>query len=96
MEVLVINPNELDEKLQNNKRNSFVRFHSPYCGHCRAMEDDWREFAERAPNDMDVIDVDVSNGIDGSNHDISKMLIKAGGGVPRMYLIKDNKIAEYN
>ena len=94
MKLLVVPANELDEKLVNSER-SFVRFHSPQCGHCRDMHKSWENVATSAPKNLDVIDVDVSSGVSRINHKCAKMMLDAGGGVPRLYLIDKGNVKEY-
>jgi len=43
-------------------RPSFMRFHSPYCGHCKAMQNDFnalRNHSNLLNKNVNVIDVDV-------------------------------------
>jgi thiol-disulfide isomerase/thioredoxin len=94
MKLLVVPANELDEKLMNSDR-AFVRFHSPQCGHCRDMHKSWENVADSAPEGLDVIDVDVSSGVSSINHECAKKMIDSGGGVPRLYLIENGNIEEY-
>ena len=94
MKLLVVPANELDEKLMNSDR-SFVRFHSPQCGHCRDMHKSWENVADSAPEGLDVIDVDVSSGVSSIKHECAKKMIDSGGGVPRLYLIENGNVQEY-
>ena len=97
MKVLIIEPNqssEFDNALKQS--NSFVRFHSPQCGHCIAM----KEEMEKLKKHSDLKDIEDLNIIDAhtgvtrhSNHPVCNM---HDGAVPAMYIvIKGEKPEEY-
>lgn len=77
---------------------SFVRFHSPHCGHCLAMNDEMKKLNNhRKIKKHNVGVIDAHSNITGSiKHRIGKM--QHNQGVPAMYLIiKDSskKPVEY-
>ena len=98
MKVLIIEPDQssdFDNALSES--NSFVRFHSPTCGHCVAM----KEEMEKLKKHSDLKDIDDLNIIDAhtgvtrhSNHPVCNM---HDGAVPAMYMvIKGEEPEEYD
>ena len=96
MSIEVVAPEELDKRLANAVGHVFLRFKSHQCVHCNNMTDSWNEVAIKVPEDVIVIDVDVTNGLGGSTHECTKRFKDAGGAIPRMYLINKDKINEYD
>lgn len=84
---------ELDKLATLNKL--LLRYHSPSCGHCTAMEPEWEKVKEdkRLHNaNIKVVDADVSitnNVKHPSARDVSRK------GVPTIYLIEGNKMIEH-
>lgn len=66
---------------------SFVRFHSPHCGHCLAMKDEMKKLKNHHKiQKHDVGVIDAHSNITGEiKHKIGK--IQHNQGVPAMYLI---------
>jgi hypothetical protein len=97
MRVIIIEPNQ-SEKLDNvlSENDSFVRFHSPNCGHCVAMKDEMEKL--KGHSDLKYIDelnlIDAHTGVtQHSNHPVCKM---HNGAVPAMYMIiKGQEPQEY-
>lgn len=84
---------ELDNLATSNKL--LLRYHSPLCGHCTAMEPEWEKVKKdkRLHNaNIKVVDADVSitnNAKHPSARDVSKK------GVPTIYLVEGNKMIEH-
>ena len=97
MKVLIIEPNqysEFDNALDQS--NSFVRFHSPQCGHCVAMKEEMEKLKNHSDlKDFDLNIIDAHTGVTRhSNHPVCNM---HDGAVPAMYMvIKGEKPEEYD
>jgi len=84
---------ELDKLATLNKL--LLRYHSPSCGHCTAMEPEWEKVKKdkRLHNaKIKVVDADVSitnNAKHPSARDVSRK------GVPTIYLVEGNKMIEH-
>lgn len=84
---------ELDKLAILNKL--LLRYHSPSCGHCTAMEPEWEKVKKdkRLHNaNIKVVDADVSitnNVKHPSARDVSRK------GVPTIYLVEGDKIIEH-
>ena len=84
---------ELDKLAALNKL--LLRYHSPSCGHCTAMEPEWEKVKKdkRLHNaKIKVVDADVSitnNTKHPSAQDVSRK------GVPTIYLIEGNNMIEH-
>ena len=67
MKFVVIEPSNAEEVTSEvleavYSRPSFMRFHSPYCGHCKAMQNDFvalKTHSNLVNKDVNVIDIDV-------------------------------------
>ena len=97
MKVLIIEPNqssEFDNALDQS--NSFVRFHSPQCGHCVAMKEEMEKLKKHSDlKDLDLNIIDAHTGVTRhSNHPVCSM---HDGAVPAMYMvIKGEQPEEYD
>ena len=87
MKVLIIEPNQSSDFDKALSKPSFVRFHSPQCGHCIAM----KEEMDKLKTHRDLKDIEELNIIDAhtgvtqhSNHPVCNM---HDGAVPAMYMI---------
>lgn len=84
---------QLDKLATLNKL--LLRYHSPSCGHCTAMEPEWEKVKKdkRLHNaKIKVVDADVSianNAKHPSAQDVSRK------GVPTIYLIEGNSMIEH-
>lgn len=93
---IVISANNIKE-FDNivNTRHALIRYHSPNCGHCVAMESEWKaldhEKSLKAKN-IAIVDIDVSIA-DMINHPSAKTALVQG--VPSIYFIKKNQLFEY-
>ena len=96
MKVLIIEPNqssEFDNAL--DKSPSFVRFHSPQCGHCVAMKEEMEKLKNHSDlKKLDLNIIDAHTGVTrDSNHPVCNM---HDGAVPAMYMvIKGEEPEEY-
>jgi glutaredoxin len=94
---IVVKADDLDEFFGKTPGPVFLRFKSSTCGHCNNMKEHWDKVADSLNNEAKVIDVEVPYGIaDLSKHESTQEFVKAGQGVPRMYMIYGNKMSEYD
>lgn len=49
----LVNKN-FDELVINNPSNSFIKFYAPWCGHCKAMAEDWEKLADQYADDESI------------------------------------------
>lgn len=97
MSLIVVAPEDLDNRLAETSGPVFLRYKSDSCHHCVNMSNSWNDVADAtAPEGMNVMDVDVSNGLGGSSHMCTNMFKNSGGAIPRMYLVNKKKITEYD
>ena len=97
MPIIVINQdetNKFDDIVKS--RDMLLRYHSPGCGHCIAMEDEWKSLDnEPSLKDRNIAVVDIDVGIAYNiNHPSAKTAIAQG--VPSIYFIKKNQMFEYS
>lgn len=79
---------ELELYLQD-ARPSVVMFHSPNCGHCRAMMDDYSKYGQVAGEKVHILRVDCSK----YSNVADKYKIQ---GFPTIYLFKNGQTSEYH
>ena len=96
MQIITITDNNIDEFARiAATRPVLVRYHSPNCGHCLAMEDEWQELGRSGlvvDNNVAIVDIDVSIA-DKLNHPSAKNALSVG--VPSIYFLKGSKMVEY-
>ena len=39
--------------------NAYIKFYAPWCSHCKAMEDDWKQLAVEVKDRKDVVIAEV-------------------------------------
>lgn len=97
MPIIVINPGDAS-KFDDlaNKREMLLRYHSPTCGHCIAMESEWKALEhEQSLKERNIAIVDIDVGIAYNiNHPSAKTALSQG--VPSIYFIKKNQMFEYS
>ena len=97
MPIIVINRGE-ESKFDDivNKQDMLLRYHSPSCGHCLAMEDEWKSLGDDLDlEEQKIAIVDIDVGIAYTiNHPSAKTAISQG--VPAIYFIKKNQVFEYS
>ena len=97
MPIIVINHGD-ESKFDDivNKQDMLLRYHSPSCGHCLAMEDEWKSLGnDLALEEQKIAIVDIDVGIAYTiNHPSAKTAISQG--VPAIYFIKKNQVFEYS
>lgn len=102
MSVIVVDAAKLDDYLGDVREHStpgpvFMRFKRDGCGHCEAMSDDFKQAAALLEDKANVIEVEVPFGIeDLSHHESTQKFVKAGQGVPRMYMVDGDNVSEYD
>ena len=79
-----------------NTRDMLLRYHSPSCGHCLAMESEWKALDnEQSLKERNIAIVDIDVGIAYNiNHPSAKTALSQG--VPSIYFIKKNQMFEYS
>ena len=79
-----------------NTQDVLLRYHSPNCGHCVAMESEWKALDnEKTLKDKNIAIVDIDVGIAYTiNHPSAKTALAQG--VPSIYFIKKNQMFEYS
>ena len=77
-------------------RDMLLRYHSPNCGHCVAMESEWKSLDhEKSLKEKNIAIVDIDVGIAYTiNHPSAKTALAQG--VPSIYFIKKNQMFEYS
>lgn len=83
---------ELEKILADNSRTRMIKWHSPTCGHCVAMKDDWEAMVNhdmiKDRDDIDLIeaDYDVAGKI---NHNCGKIMVDPENprGVPTIFIM---------
>ena len=97
MKIITITDDDIDEFARIASTSPvLVRYHSPNCGHCLAMEDEWKALAQSGlitDNTIEIVDVDVSIA-DNLNHPSAKKALNVG--VPSIYFLKGSQMVEYN
>jgi len=63
-EVVVLNPTNFDEIVQDANKHVFVEFYAPWCGHCKKLAPVWDKLAGVYKNQKDVV---IAN-IDADKH----------------------------
>jgi len=50
------------KKLVDGKRDWFIKFYAPWCGHCKAMAEPWKDFAMKLKNEkhIKIAEIDVT------------------------------------
>jgi len=56
---------------QSTGKPTIVKFHAEWCGHCKAMKEDWNKFAEK--NDKSPLIIVEIDGGDKSGSELSKI-----------------------
>ena len=96
MKIITITDDDIDKFARiASTQPVLVRYHSPNCGHCLAMEDEWQELCRAGlitDNTVKIVDVDVSIA-DKLNHPSAKNALSVG--VPSIYFLKGSKMVEY-
>ena len=93
--------NQLEDILSEGN-DTLMRWHSPNCGHCTAMEEVWREELPDKVKDMkipiDIIDADVSLTSQLQHKAASHMVEPQPKGVPTIIYFKANgdSLQEYD
>lgn len=91
--------NELEDILSKGN-NTLMRWHSPNCGHCTAMEEVWREELPSELKDIpiDIIDADVSLTSQLQHKAASHMMKPQPKGVPTIIYFNANggSLQEYD
>jgi hypothetical protein len=93
--------NQLEDILSQGN-DTLMRWHSPNCGHCTAMEQVWREELPNKVKDMkipiDIIDADVSLTSQLQHKAASHMVKPQPKGVPTIIYFKANgdSLQEYD
>ena len=97
MPIIVINSGDAS-KFDDlaNKRDMLLRYHSPTCGHCIAMESEWKALEdEQSLKERNIAIVDIDVGIAYTiNHPSAKTAMSQG--VPAIYFIKKNQMFQYS
>jgi hypothetical protein len=96
MQIITITAEDIGEFARiSETRPTIVRYHSPNCGHCIAMENEWKTLARSGlfeDKNVAIVDVDVSVA-DKINHPSAKNALSTG--VPSIYFLKGNQMEEY-
>lgn len=96
MRIITITTKDIEELDRISQvKPTLVRYHSPNCGHCIAMEPEWKLLTTPGlfkDKNVAIVDIDVSvaNKI---NHPSAKNAITTG--VPSIYFLKGSQMTEY-
>lgn len=102
--IKINNESDISELINIIKeRDSFMRFFSPFCGWCRAMEENWNELENKSNlknKDINIIDINVAllHSDEANNkltHDVFN--VAKENGVPYIVLVNTNGklVSEY-
>ena len=53
-EVVTLTPSNFDKVVLDNKKDVFVKFYAPWCGHCKKLEPTYEDFARVFGNEENV------------------------------------------
>jgi protein disulfide-isomerase A1 len=79
-DVIVLKGKSFASKVLDNKKNVFVKFYAPWCGHCKTLAPKWEALAEKFSDDDNVVVAKMdstANEIDVEGVDVS--------GFPTLY-----------
>jgi len=85
--VLMLDKYTIDDAI--NAGPVFVKFFAPWCGHCRAMEEDWKTFASAQPENLAVAEVDCTLEKELCEHFHIE-------GYPTLVLVRDGKTHKFD
>ena len=61
MQIIKVN-DDSSAKLFSKKKDSgddiIVFFYAEWCGHCKAMKDDWKKFIQKAPSNLNIAEIE--------------------------------------
>ena len=85
--VIILVPENFDSFVLSPERNVVVKFHAPWCIHCKGMEQDYAKLASHYSNRADILVAEV----DGSKHsDIASKFNVSGFPTVKLFT-KSNK-----
>jgi hypothetical protein len=83
---------ELEKILGDKTRTRMIKWHSPNCGHCLAMKDDWEAMIDhemlKDRDDIDLIEAEYGLA-DKINHEAGKIMVDPENprGVPTIFMM---------
>lgn len=54
-EVVKVDSKNFDEVVLDSKKNVFVKFFAPWCGHCQRLAPTWVQLSDEVAKDKDII-----------------------------------------
>ncbi|KPI86114.1 Protein disulfide isomerase [Leptomonas seymouri] len=93
-DLVELNPENFKSVVNNPKKNVFVMFYAPWCGHCNHMKPDWQKLADEYNVDTD--DTVIAR-VDASAHqDIARDNSVSGFPTMKLFTKKNKSGVQYN